>query len=512
LVKIKLAFRPGVVDLPAGSSEASAANLNVAHFGEFDMESGVLELETLPMVDQWMIAATQTTARRQDITLEESDIAAQGDVAEETFGDMNADNWMEFDPTSGDGPDAPEDALEQTADASMDVTDIELPRAAGDGTPLAAALEASGDLGASGVGDADDTFDMPAPDGLDEFGDQSGMMDETTLNMSLLAPDGGQSFGSPRDSLGMGVGNTPLLRVKRARKRKLAVDDKIELTTEHIRDMLADTSDIVRQRIPVSKRHFVGLDEEDPMKLTMEERFKRPCIKGLGPALMHTFHRMMTTGPLPFTLKRKARKEAEEEAEDVEDVEAARAANQSGELQQDEERQEFDEDQQPVMDEFEMPEAALDETTGDMPGADQSFMDENAAPDDPSLDQSGAVDDFGLDETGAVAEEFSLTAVNDFTRDEADDDDPSKKAGHKWHPHTVQLMTMLREKMEHKSKVSYNNLTAGARKRRTAAGCFFEVLQLKTWDYIDVKQREPYGDITITKTKRFDEKIPALGD
>ena len=90
-MKIKLAFRPGVVDLPAGSSEASAANLNVAHFGEFDMESGVLELETLPMVDQWMIAATQTTARRQDITLEESDIAAQGDVAEETFGDMNAD-------------------------------------------------------------------------------------------------------------------------------------------------------------------------------------------------------------------------------------------------------------------------------------------------------------------------------------------------------------------------------------------------------------------------------------
>ena len=38
LVKIKLAFRPGVVDLPEGEDEASANAINVANFNEFDMQ------------------------------------------------------------------------------------------------------------------------------------------------------------------------------------------------------------------------------------------------------------------------------------------------------------------------------------------------------------------------------------------------------------------------------------------------------------------------------------------
>lgn len=38
LVKIKLAFRPGVVDLPAATQQASAHAINVSNFGEFDLE------------------------------------------------------------------------------------------------------------------------------------------------------------------------------------------------------------------------------------------------------------------------------------------------------------------------------------------------------------------------------------------------------------------------------------------------------------------------------------------
>lgn len=33
--------------------------------------------------------------------------------------------------------------------------------------------------------------------------------------------------------------------------------------------------------------------------------------------------------------------------------------------------------------------------------------------------------------------------------------------------------------------------------RRVAASCFLEILQLKTWDVIDVIQLEPFGDIQI---------------
>lgn len=38
LVKIKLAFRPGVVDLPANNQQASSHAINVSNFGEFDVE------------------------------------------------------------------------------------------------------------------------------------------------------------------------------------------------------------------------------------------------------------------------------------------------------------------------------------------------------------------------------------------------------------------------------------------------------------------------------------------
>ena len=38
LVKIKLAFRPGVVDLPSTTHQAASHAINVANFGEFEAE------------------------------------------------------------------------------------------------------------------------------------------------------------------------------------------------------------------------------------------------------------------------------------------------------------------------------------------------------------------------------------------------------------------------------------------------------------------------------------------
>ena len=44
--------------------------------------------------------------------------------------------------------------------------------------------------------------------------------------------------------------------------------------------------------------------------------------------------------------------------------------------------------------------------------------------------------------------------------------------------------------------ISYNNLSKGA-SRRTAAGVFFELLQLKTWDFIELDQDKSYGDVKV---------------
>ncbi|GAB5033325.1 mitotic cohesin [Nannochloropsis oceanica] len=98
LTKIKMAFRPGIVDLPIGASEAPLASINVQNFGQFDqdlldfaafqggreggregvfggggfeggVEGGLSTLNALPIADQWVAAATQTLARRERITL-----------------------------------------------------------------------------------------------------------------------------------------------------------------------------------------------------------------------------------------------------------------------------------------------------------------------------------------------------------------------------------------------------------------------------------------------------------
>eukprot|EP00957_Ditylum_brightwellii_P122917 9371618-Ditylum_brightwellii.AAC.1 len=44
------------------------------------------------------------------------------------------------------------------------------------------------------------------------------------------------------------------------------------------------------------------------------------------------------------------------------------------------------------------------------------------------------------------------------------------------------------------ASLSYNSLSKGC-SRRTAVGVFFEMLQLKTWDFIELDQAESYGDI-----------------
>jgi cohesin complex subunit SCC1 len=60
------------------------------------------------------------------------------------------------------------------------------------------------------------------------------------------------------------------------------------------------------------------------------------------------------------------------------------------------------------------------------------------------------------------------------------------------------------------TQASYQGLTKHTQNRRTAAALFFELLQLKTLDYIDVDQSKPFGDIIITKAVRFGEHIPAV--
>lgn len=118
---------------------------------------------------------------------------------------------------------------------------------------------------------------------------------------------------------------------------------------------------------------------------------------------------------------------------------------------------------------------------------------------------------------GKSAASFSLSVENGY-----DSRVTATNLQRQWHPHTVKVMAMLRSQFEEhddgnrldvsgkvgvEPKTSYKYITgaSGGKKvgRRTAAGVFFEMLQLKTWDYIHVVQDAPYSDITVSKAAQF---------
>jgi len=112
----------------------------------------------------------------------------------------------------------------------------------------------------------------------------------------------------------------------------------------------------------------------------------------------------------------------------------------------------------------------------------------------------GSFTDVNAGKTSMGGSEFALGAVNDMIAEKSD--------GNKWHAHTTKVLGMLRTNMG-KSKtaiLSFDDLSAGC-SRRTAAGVFFELLQLKTWDYVDVDQQEAYGDIAVSRGVKFADEV-----
>jgi len=104
---------------------------------------------------------------------------------------------------------------------------------------------------------------------------------------------------------------------------------------------------------------------------------------------------------------------------------------------------------------------------------------------------------------------LSLGLVNDFQDDIIDEGDRQEagdaavSSSAKWHKHTTKVYNMLKANMaadgsdsEKPDHLSFNDLSKSV-SRRTASGVFFELLQLKTWDFIELNQSDSYGDIKV---------------
>ena len=606
LVKIKLAFRPGVVDLPEDQTEAAPGAINLANFNEFDMQLDMampFALDQLPAPDQWMAAASQTVARRQDITLLESEagessvslstatagrrgarahLMASGLDADDEEEEGEAEDWAEteFDPNDEEadlmGDRAEEE--EEEEEAGDDEESIELARDA-DGSSLAAGRGARG-LSISGIAsegraslsaskasvlgaDYGDDLEPLAPlDDEDGVGADDGpMLGEDGLDMDEPVNEDFDLGGYEEDEAGGGGSRSrsalgelsplvPPLKShepaaakaktksaagKKPRKRRMVVDKVTELTRDEIKANLKDTTDIVRRTVAPRDRSRGAPAKPIPC---LADRMRQPSTQGLAPELMEMFSWTMRNDPLPFRLRRgytyagpvnkKARRDAATAAAS-EGVGAAAGADASGEAgleasQRASSSRRADESGSEA--EGEDVEHARqagpeDAEVGGFPEDDFNFQDEEpyggedeAAPfADDEYGGGGGVDFSAAETSGhgsflADAGKFELGAVNDIAADAnyeassaAGDDDRSSVGGDledvatsrsaaQWHPHTKKVMAMLENQLETKETVSYNGICGVSRGsrvgRRTAAGVFFEILQLKTWDFIEV--------------------------
>mmetsp|Transcript_40513 Transcript_40513/g.73007 ORF Transcript_40513/g.73007 Transcript_40513/m.73007 type:complete len:788 (+) Transcript_40513:331-2694(+) len=463
--------------------------------------------------------------------------------------------------------------------------------------PTSPAASEEVDFGGNDGGGIDFDVDTPLEGGQQQPPDDAGLSVDTTkdgydsasldrrrsnladLEISGLDEDGskaGSAAGSVMESVQESEASEVVPKKRKRnvgpkrmkKRRKIVIDNnQTELSGEHMKAMLRDTSDIVLRTAHLAAWPRDDAEDDDGdyggicpalQKLSTERLLARPCIGddgGLAPELLALWGRNMCkiTGKagtqLPFRMRGKRGEEQrgavaeklmeeeavneaeEEEEEDVEGVEKVRA-----------------EQQQDSMDGHDVNISDVEFGGGDHDidfGEDEEKQNEEMETPFDIQDEFGTVeyknDDLVEEEEDEVSVQsdrssFSLGAVNDLEKelydvggeDNEDGDDPRQTLGDelvshtsKWHKHTVRVHSMLKrnmqsrnpdeldeEEMEKPAQLGYNKLSAGC-SRRTAAGVFFEMLQLKTWDFVELNQDKSYGDIMITPGLRFDEPPPA---
>lgn len=154
-----------------------------------------------------------------------------------------------------------------------------------------------------------------------------------------------------------------------------------------------------------------------------------------------------------------------------------------------------------------------------------------------SFDSLSDPSELELADLGLVNE---LALDSDEEDDDDDDEEEDKREAigdqnsnsTKWHKHTLRVLQLLQRKIkvpgeedendETEATTSTTTTTTPKKKqshiqfedlshnctRRTAASVFFELLQLKTWDFVELEQPEPYGDIAVSAGVRFSEPPP----
>jgi cohesin complex subunit SCC1 len=399
--------------------------------------------------------------------------------------------------------------------------------------------------GGSQVTEVGDNDDFPMNNGgdllLDDDGDQPPAVDDDgeerqrSVRLSLSRDDStaaapaGISFGEDEEEESVDTKrksaspSSKKQQRRRTKRRKVIMDANgvTQLSNEHIRSMIADTSDITlpivhpSTWVPGVTKSFVLTDQQVLYKyLSHEELFCRPSLGDdgqLAPELIALWkrHNAPILGkPFPYKMQ-------EDEADEEEEV--ARQAQAEGD-----EEEETSMHSRAVADDDDMPFPENDDPFPEGNGGGIPFDDEEEPPPLEDDRMSLGPDSPGNSSQKSFESIFSLGATNGLDEDDLDRaDDAVTAATSKWHKNTIKVFAVLKKSMAPqdddddsdvdaaapKSEMSFEEISKGVT-RRTAAGVFFELLQLKTLNYIELNQDESFGDILISPGVKFLEDPP----
>mmetsp|Transcript_13392 Transcript_13392/g.32256 ORF Transcript_13392/g.32256 Transcript_13392/m.32256 type:complete len:655 (+) Transcript_13392:91-2055(+) len=570
MLKMQMAFLPRKDLLEQTDSKENKTVTTVANFGEYD-QIHIVEGFALPLPDEneWILAEDGDEENDEMMhKLNQQHSSQQRQKQSPQGGDYQPpeeEHWVPFDPDNEDDDD-------NEHDRSL-VSEVEVVRAANDESFLSAdqtrrdssllpgnkeqqpkpAGEESdnepADFGDIPFGDDDDDDIMMGPPDTPGAGGN----DDSLLNLSLRESDAHNlsAISGLEESPAVADANskkrpsqvTP--RRRRRKRRKVIIDnDETELSTDHIKSMIANTSDIVRRQIHPAEpdEESSTLKKKKQSKNNNKISLTQPFLADDGhlhPALQKlfrdNFYRALDE-PCPY--KRK-----QEEGEDEDDVEQVRrdAAGTASDLEDDEQVSTGGGEKAASADNNDNdssdnePADFGNDFGGDM--MDDEEEDQLPPPEDnmdaPDLDDD---EEDVLNHQGQVGELADLGLVNELAldSDDEDEDDENREAigdqnsnSTKWHKHTVRVLKLLQRKIkapgeqddeddddddnneetQKQTHVQFEDLSHNCT-RRTAASVFFELLQLKTWDFVELEQPEPYGDIAVSAGVRFSEQPP----
>ena len=282
------------------------------------------------------------------------------------------------------------------------------------------------------------------------------------------------------------------------RKRRLPLDKSLVLTGTQMKAQLADPSDVTARRVKPRDRVCLLAGEAMVGESAAEARLKAHAMSGqMGRGLEESVFGLMMKPIQRFALPIAKKRVREEDQEGV--------VRPGGDARHEEEEEE-DEEEQLVHGGY--------EHDDDFRMDDWDYYYQGPTGDEAEEAQEEAEDDDA--HATAEGEEGEEEEDNGFIRtNAAGGDEAGEETTTLWHPNTVRMCKLLRARVAASAQqrpaappvVPLSAVTRNAR-RTKAANLFWEVLQLKTWDFIECNQEHAYDDIQIVPAARFHEAIP----